>query len=54
MILRACKNCLFFVKHYGTKDKQGHRTVSNYWCVSRNGFITKPPKECERRKEKQG
>ena len=42
----ACKDCPFYVKYYGNKDKRGNRTVSNHWCVKRNGFIKKQPKEC--------
>lgn len=39
MNARACKGCRYFVKHYGNKDSQGKRTVSNYWCVAKNGCV---------------
>lgn len=48
----ACDGCRFFHKHYGNKDKQGNRTVSNYWCSERNGFLKKFPKECKFRSTK--
>lgn len=53
MNVRACKGCKYFVKHYGNKDSQGNRIVSNYWCVAKNGFIRNFPKQCEFKKEKE-
>ena len=51
MNVRACKGCKYFVKYYGNKDGAGNRTVSNYWCISKNGFIKNFPKQCQRREE---
>lgn len=51
MNLRACKDCVYFSKYYGTKDKQGNATVSNYWCVKKQGFIKRFPKECKAKEE---
>ena len=53
MNARACKGCRYFVKHYGNKDSQGNRIVSNYWCVAKNGFIRNFPKQCKLKKEKE-
>lgn len=47
MNIRACKGCDSFVKHYGNRDATGKRTVSNYWCVKKNGFIKNFPKQCK-------
>lgn len=46
MNIRDCDGCKYFTKYYGNKDKSGKRTVSNYWCVRKNGFIRKFPKQC--------
>lgn len=51
MNYRACKGCIYFAKHYGNKDSVGKQTVSNYWCVAKQGFIKHFPKQCNRRKE---
>ena len=53
MNVRACKGCKYFVKHYGNKDSQGNRIVSNYWCVAKNGFVRNYPKQCKFKKEKE-
>lgn len=53
MNIRDCAGCKYFVKHYGNKDKLGKRTVSNYWCVAKNGFIRNYPKQCKFKKEKE-
>lgn len=47
MNLRACKDCVYFSKYYGTKDKRGNATVSRFWCVKRQGFVKRFPKECK-------
>lgn len=49
MNIRACKECIYFAKNYGNKNKKGERTVSSYWCVAKQGNIRKFPKECEKR-----
>lgn len=54
MNIRACKGCVYFTKHYGNKDSRGNRTVSNFWCVAKNGFIRNFPKQCELKKEAEG
>ena len=41
-----CKKCEYLVKYHGNKNKLGERTVSNYWCVKKNGFVHKFPKKC--------
>lgn len=46
MTLKACKNCIFFSQYFGNKDSSGKRTLSNYWCVKKNGFIRNFPKQC--------
>ena len=51
MNIRVCKGCKYFTKHYGNKDSVGKRTVSNYWCVAKNGFIRSFPKQCKWREE---
>ena len=51
MTIRACKGCIYFGKYYGNRNKKGERTVSNFWCVSKNGFIRSFPKQCNFRKE---
>lgn len=47
MNFRACKDCIYFAPFYGAKNKQGKPTVSNYWCVKKQGFVKKFPKECK-------
>ena len=54
MTIRACKGCIYFGKYYGNKNKKGEQTVSNYWCVSKQGFIRSFPKQCKLRKESAG
>lgn len=51
--MNICKGCIYFTKYYGNKDKNGKRSISNYWCVRRNGFLKKYPKECKLRKERE-
>ena len=51
MNIRACKGCIYFTKYYGNRNNKGERTVSNYWCVSKNGFIRSFPKQCNFKKE---
>lgn len=46
MNIRDCDGCKHFTKYYGNKNKVGKRTVSNYWCVRKNGFIRSFPKKC--------
>ena len=46
MNIRDCAGCIYFVKHYGNRDKSGKRTVSNYRCIKKNGFIRSFPKKC--------
>lgn len=46
MNIRDCDGCKYYVKHYGNKNKLGEQTVSNYWCVKKNGFIRSFPKKC--------
>lgn len=46
MNIRDCAECKYFTKYHGNKNKQGERTVSNYWCVKKNGFIHSFPKKC--------
>ena len=53
MNARACKDCIYFVPFYGTKNKQGKPTVSNYWCVKKQGFVKKFPKECKWKEEQE-
>lgn len=48
---RACKDCIYFVEYYGNKNKKGERVISNYWCIARNGFLKRCPKQCERRRD---
>ena len=48
---RACKDCIYFVKYCGNKNKKGERVVSNYWCIARNGFLKRCPKQCEKRRD---
>lgn len=52
MNIRVCKGCIYFAKHYGNKDRLGNRTVSNYWCVKKQGFIKRFPAQCKWRCEK--
>lgn len=52
MNIRNCKGCIYFKKYYGNKSKQGERTVSNYWCAKKNGFIRFFPKKCQAKEEK--
>lgn len=47
MNIRGCAGCKYFVKYYGNKNKLGKQTVSNYWCVKKNGFIRSFPKQCK-------
>ena len=47
MNIRDCAGCIYFTKHYGTKNKLGERTASNYWCAKKNGFIRSFPKKCQ-------
>ena len=54
MTIKACKGCRYFTKYYGNKNKKGERTVSNYWCVEKQGFIRSFPKQCNFRKESTG
>ena len=54
MNIRACKGCIYFAKYYGNKNKKGELTVSNYWCVSKNGFIRSFPKQCKFKRESDG
>ena len=54
MNLRECKDCRYFKKYYGNKNKKGERTVSNYWCVAKNGFIRSFPKQCTWKIESEG
>ena len=51
MNIRACKGCIFFTRYYGNKDEAGKQTVSNYWCVAKQGFIRRFPKQCDRMEE---
>ena len=51
MNIRACKGCKFFTKYFGNRDEFGRRTVSNYWCVAKGGFIKSFPKQCKWRAE---
>lgn len=51
MNARACKGCIYFAPHYGTKNKQGKPTVSRFWCVAKQGFIKRFPKECKAKEE---
>ena len=51
MKIRACKGCRHFHKYYGNRDRIGKRTVSNYWCGAKNGFIRSFPKQCKWRVE---
>lgn len=51
MNIRDCKGCVYFKKYYANKDKTGKRTVSNYRCVAKNGFIKNFPKKCPWKKE---
>lgn len=53
MNIRACKGCIYFTKYYGNRDKTGERTVSNYWCVAKQGFIKNFPKQCERMEDRE-
>ena len=46
MTIRDCAGCKYFTKYYGNKNEIKERTVSNYWCVKKNGFIRKFPKKC--------
>ena len=52
MNIRDCSGCIYFVKHYGNKNKLGKLMVSNYWCVKNQGFIRSFPKKCQNKKEK--
>ena len=54
MNIRDCAGCIHFTKHYGTKNKLGERTVSNYWCVKKQGFIRSFPKKCKLKEERAG
>ena len=54
MNIRICKGCKYFARHFGNRDAVGNRTVSNYWCVAKNGFIRNFPKQCKWRKEEGG
>ncbi len=53
MNIRDCKGCIYFAKHYGNKNKLGELTVSNYWCVKKNGFIRSFPKKCQFKTKKE-
>ena len=53
MNVRDCKGCIYFAKHYGTKNKLGERMASNHWCVKKNGFIRSCPKKCKFKTEKE-
>lgn len=53
MNVRTCKGCIYFALHYGTKNKQGKATVSNYWCIKKQGFIKRFPKECKWKEEQE-
>ena len=51
MSIHDCKGCIYFEKYYGNKNKQGERTVSNYWCVKKQGFIRSFPKKCQKKEK---
>ena len=53
MNIHDCKGCIYFEKYYGNKSKQGERTVSNYWCAKKNGFIHSFPKKCQFKTKKE-
>lgn len=53
MNIRDCAGCIHFAKHYGTKSKLGKLTVSNCWCVKKNGFIRSFPKKCQFKTKKE-
>ena len=53
MNIRDCAGCIHFAKHYGNKNKLGGRTVSNYWCAEKNGFIRSFPKKCQFKAKKE-
>lgn len=48
----ACKTCKYFTPYFGNTDKNGNRVISKYWCVKKNGFLSKFPKQCEHRADK--
>lgn len=52
----TCKDCLYLCPKYGIKNKQGKRTISNYFCSCSNcgRTLTKCPSKCQYkvRKEK--
>lgn len=45
----TCKDCLYLCPKYGIKNKQGKRTISNYFCSCSNcgRTLTKFPKQCQ-------
>ena len=53
MNYRACKDCIYFAKHYGNKDSRGKRAVSNYWCVEKQGFLKSFPKQCQKKRTRE-
>ncbi len=54
MSIHDCAGCIYFAKHYGTKNKLGERTISNYWCAKKNGSIHSFPKKCQLKEERAG
>lgn len=49
---RACNGCIFYSGYYGNKTRDGKPNVSKHWCVKKQCFIKRFPKECEKRKTK--
>lgn len=52
MNIRACRGCRYFHKYYGNRDARGKPAVSNEWCIAKNGFIKRFPKQCKWREDK--
>ena len=48
----ACEDCIYFGKYYGKKDKLGNAMATKGWCVSRQSFLKRCPKQCDKKKTK--
>lgn len=51
---RACKGCIFYTGYYGNKTRDGKPNMSKHWCVKKQCFIKRFPKECEHKKTEVG